>query len=94
MQITHEIQHGAIKLYVTAPAGTHHSTIAAAALKYVRALTQPNYVSTVTVTKPGVWCVPMYAGPWKRVGSDLQPDTHIRKTFAAWPVPANTLTTK
>jgi len=88
IKISHTLQHGTAKFFVTAPAGTHHSTITAAALKYSRGLVQPDYVSTVTGTKPGVWCVPTYSGEWRRVGGSLKPDTHIRKTFTAWPVPA------
>jgi hypothetical protein len=92
IEISHTLQHGTAKFFVTAPAGTHHSTIAAAVLKYSRGLVQPPYVSSPAglpvVTKPGVWCAPTYSGEWRRVGSDLTPDTHTRKTFTAWPVPA------
>jgi len=82
-----ELQHGTVKVFVTAEAGTHHSTIVSAANLYVRSLPNPDYVSSVTGKRPGKWCLPMYSGPWIRVGSGLVADRHIRKTFTAWPVP-------
>jgi hypothetical protein len=90
--IQHEIRHGELKIYVTAAAGMHHSTIAAEVWRYVKALEQPVYVSSVTgarpvKTRPGKWCRPVYSGPWRRVGSHLEPDNRIRKTFTSWPVP-------
>lgn len=88
MKIEHEISYSRITVYVTAEAGTHHSTIASAVWEYLKALPQPDYVSSVTGTRPGKWCKPDYSGLWKRVGSNVTPDSSIRKTFTSWPVPA------
>lgn len=87
ISITSEIRYNNLYIYVTAEKGTHHSTIASAALKHSRELEQPEYVSTVTGTRQGEWCSPSYFGPWKRVGSDITADSHVRKYFSAWPVP-------
>lgn len=87
MKFEHEIRHGDLKVYVTADKGTHHSTIASEVWKYIQALPQPEYVSSVTRTRQGKWCYPQYAGPFKLVGSSVIPDDSIRKTFNSWPVP-------
>lgn len=89
IEITSELTpFGDLKVYVTADAGTHHSTIASAVLKHVRALPQPEYHPHGAPAKPGKWCAPAYYGAWKRVGSNVTPDSRVRKYFAAWPVPA------
>jgi len=80
--------YGDLEVYVVATAGTHHSTIASAVLKYTKTLAQPAYVeSTTGVTRAGKWCVPTYSGEWKQL-STRAADTHIRKTFRAWAIPA------
>lgn len=53
MKFEHEIRHGDLKVYVTADKGTHHSTIASEVWKYIQALPQPEYISSVTRTKQG-----------------------------------------
>jgi hypothetical protein len=92
INITSEIRHGELKMFVTAEKGTHHSTVLSAVSKYRKELEQPNYVSSIPgmplKTKPGEWCLPMYSGEWRRVGSNLEADTHIRKAFTSWPVPS------
>lgn len=88
MKITSEItRYGELKVYVTADKGTHHSTIASAVWKHVKALPQPEYRSTVTGSRPGKWCLPQYSGEWKQVGGKTEPGQHIRKYFTSWPVP-------
>ena len=81
--------YGELKVYVTAEAGTHHSTIVSAVVKHIRTLEDPAYVSSVTrESKPGKWATPaQYSGPWVRVGSNIEHDTHIRKFFTTWPIP-------
>lgn len=87
MKITHEIRHGELYVYVTADRGTHHSTIAGAAWRYIKALEQPQYVSSVTGAKPGKWCQPQYIGVWTQIGGKDALAPAIRKAFNSWPVP-------
>lgn len=88
MKLEHVIRNGQLKVYVTAPAGTHHSTISGAVWRYIKQLPQPEYKSVVTGSQPGNWCQPQYSGPFKLVGGSAPYDaTLIRKTFTSWSVP-------
>jgi hypothetical protein len=89
LEVFSEVKHGNLFVYVTAEPGTHHSTIASAAYKHARGVSQPDYgvFMSPQELKPGKWCQPAYRGVWRPLGLKGMPVAATRKFFEAWPIP-------